>query len=113
MNKDLLEMVMTSKFNNVREGRACQDQIRTNKKLLYKDNILILKALIRLLLFESTKLVSDPTLTSQIVEYDTTLHQRLCVDSLFAMSHMTFVNKDAGSFPARAFYVFVHNEPLS
>ena len=66
-------MAQDSYFNDFRVQRLILDGVRQKQIKNYK-NDMILGALIRLILMESTRLVSDPTKTKEIVQYDIRTH---------------------------------------
>ena len=69
MSKDLIDMAQDSYFDDFRVKRLILDGVRQKSIKSYK-NDMILGSLIRLLIMESTHLVSDPMKTKEIVEYD-------------------------------------------
>lgn len=59
-NKDLIEFAGTTDFINSSTMRKIGEIQHNLKKPIYKDNQTILAALMRLLVFESTQLLSSP-----------------------------------------------------
>ena len=65
------------------------------------------------MVLESTKLVSDPLKTEQIVEYDTRVHRRLSLNSLFCFNSIHVVTKGMFTRPAKSMFIFAHNSQLT
>ena len=66
-----------------------------------------------MLYFESTKLESDPEKTNQLIKYDIKMHQKLALNNLFVFTKIHVANKGLWAYPARSFFLFAHNQPLS
>ena len=66
MGKDLIEMARNSAFNNFRVTRNLQTRVRERTLKGYKDPM-VLSSLARLVLMDSTRLVSDLRQTSSLV----------------------------------------------
>ena len=73
MAKDLIRMASNSQHTDFRTTRIILDGIRQGSIKGYK-NEHVLSALTRMILLESTRLVSDPRMTARIVSYDTRTH---------------------------------------
>lgn len=73
----------------------------------------LISALSRTLIFESTKLISDPTQTESILEYDTSLHRKLSMNQMFVFNKIHVVNKGLFTYPVRSFFIFAHNQPIN
>lgn len=105
-------MAQDSYYDNFRVKRLIIDGVRQKSIKTYKQD-LILGSLTRLLIMESTQLVSDPRLTNELVQYDIRTQQSLSLNSLFCFSGMHVVTKDSFTFPAKTFFVFAHNAPIT
>ena len=63
-------------------------------------------------MMESTRLISDPRKTAEIVQYDIKTHQRLSLNSLFSINGAHIATKSSFTFPAKSMFIFVHNAPF-
>lgn len=106
--KDLIQMAVESQFNNFRLRRDIGERVRERKLKVYKDNK-VLSSLTRLLIMESTCLVSDPRKTDELIQYDLRTHQRLSLNHLFVFNKMHIVTKGLWPYPAKSFFVLAHN----
>ena len=71
--KDLIKMAMESQFNDFRLRRDIGERVRERRLKHYKD-CKVLSSLTRLLIMESTRLVSDPRKTTELIQYDIRTH---------------------------------------
>jgi len=62
-------MAMDSQFNDFRLRRDIGSRVREGTLKTYKDGK-VLSSLTRLLIMDSTRLVSDPRKTNELIEYD-------------------------------------------
>ena len=73
LGKDLIKMASDSYFDDFRLKRLILDGVRQKSIKNYK-NDMILSSLIRLLIMESTHLISDPRRTNEFIQYDIRTH---------------------------------------
>ena len=100
-----------SLFINFRLQRTLIDAVKEKRVKSYKDHK-VLSSLIRVLLFESTKLLSNPGLTQELILYDTRLHEKLSLNQMFCFNKMHVVRKGTYNYPVKSFFVFAHNQPF-
>ena len=113
MSKDLIMFSKEkSNFADFRIQRQILDGVREKRIKSYKD-AKVLSSLIRMLIFESSRLSSPPAMTQEVVTYDINLHQKLSLNNLFAFNGIHVVTKGLFTFPAKSFFVFAHNQPIS
>ena len=113
LSKDLITFAKeSSNFIDFRLQRAIMEGVKEKRIKSYKEGK-VLSSLLRLLIFESTRLLSNPGRTEELVMYDIALHQKLSLGSLFCFNKMHVVTKGLFTFPAKSFFVFAHNQPIS
>ena len=105
-------MSVDSGFNDFRLKRLLLDGINQKQIKSYKHNE-VLSSLIRMVIMESTQLISDPVKTAEIVQYDIRTQQHLSLNSLFCFNSVHIVTKSSFTFPAKSMFIFAHNAPLS
>ena len=104
-------MAMESQFNDFRLRRDIGERVRERRLKHYKD-CKVLSSLTRLLIMESTRLVSDPRKTTELIQYDIRTHQKLSLNNLFVYNKMHIVTKGLWPYPAKSFFLFAHNQPI-
>ena len=73
---------------------------------------LVLYALVRELVFRSTRLLPTHSI-AELTQFDCRPHQLLGLRNLVAFNSLYVVTRGQFSCPVRSFFIFAHNQPLS
>lgn len=112
MSKDLVQMAIDNPYADFRLIRSLIDARKEKRIKSYKDR-LVLSSLIRMLIFESTHLISDPHKTDNLVEYCDKFVRELNSENLFCFNKIHFVSKGLFTCPVKSFFIFAHNTPIT
>jgi len=111
MGNDLVKIAKEkSNFLDFRLFRQIIDAVKEKRIKSYKESN-VLASLIRVLIFESTRLTSNPIPeeVKNLVTYDISMHKLLSLEQLFCFNKLHVVTKGLHTCPVRSFFVFAHN----
>lgn len=100
-----------SNFIDFRLGRTLIDGIK-EKTIKSGKHPAVISSLTRLLIFQTSKLISNEKHFDQLVRFDTRLHEKLAEEYLFCFSKIHVVTKGVFTCPMKSFYVLCHNQPI-
>lgn len=104
-------MAKDANFTDFRLQRILLDAFKEKQIKGYKD-ARVLDALTRTLLFESSRLLSKPAQSRELVQFDISTHQKLSVNQLFCFRQIHVVTKGLFTHPVKSFFILAHNQPI-